>query len=261
MITFKQFILESEKPDSKIIADTILEKCQPYLESPDFNTVFLRGLKIRSADSNKKFIDLREKAFIGNVRKNRRPGDSSPVFHGLFNDLLKSQFGINARSETLFVVQDELLALEYGSVYRIFPIGNYEAIWSPSITDVYDIETLSPTPEFKKIILEAARQIFNVKDYTDSELSLALFKNKPKPEFSKNPFNLRDKKVLAAVLSQVFKNHGSELYVKNNLDKITNNKTEIMLVCDKYIAVDQRYVDKDQRYVDSVIHQINSRVK
>ena len=254
MITFKQFISESEKPDSEIIADTILENCQPYLESPDFNTVFLRGLKIRSADPNKKFIDLHEKAFIGNVRKNRRPGDSSPVFHGLFNDLLKSQFGINARSETLFVVQDELLALEYGSVYRIFPIGNYEAIWSPSITDVYDIETLSPTPEFKKFILEAARQIFNVKDYTDSELSLALFKNKPKPEFSKNPFNLRDKKVLAAVLSQVFKNHGSELYVKNNLDKITNNKTEIMLVCDKYIAV-------KQRYVDSVIHQINSRVK
>ena len=260
MITFKQFILESEKPDSKIIADTILENCQPYLESSDFNTVFLRGLKIRPADSNKKFIDLHEKAFIGNVRKNRRPGDSNPMFHGLFNDLLKSQFGINARSETLFVVQDELLAMEYanqsesGSVYRIFPIGNYETIWSPSITDVYDIETLSPTPEFKKFILEAARQIFDVKDYTDSELSLALFKNKPKPEFSKNRFSLLDKKVLATVLSQVFKNHGSELFVKNNLDKITNKKTEIMLVCDKYIAV-------EQRYVDNVIHQINSRVK
>jgi hypothetical protein len=66
--------------------------------------------------------------FVGNVRKNRVPRDTPQIVHDFFNDYFKDEYGIRARSETLFCTASRVITEKYGNAYMIFPFGNYEII-------------------------------------------------------------------------------------------------------------------------------------
>lgn len=230
---FKQFLkeIDSSKSNLQEIANLISEKCREYLLSPDVDIEFLRGAAINSPSSMK--IGVSENAFIGKVRKNRKSESTPKWLHDLIDDFLKEKFNIAGRSEALFVVQDEKIARNYvhsnSALYRIFPIGNYETIWSPYINDLYFVyDALDSEPAFVPLFLEAARELYP--DYDGESILSSVVNGEPDISFSD-------------VMKRVIEENGDKLYVKNNLNKITNLETEIMLVCDQYIAVKYEIVE------------------
>lgn len=72
------------------------------------------------------------------VRKDRKPKDTPGQLHEAFDQAFKNIYGWKARSQALFCTANRKIAKDYGkNVYLIFPIGNYEYLYSRQITDLY----------------------------------------------------------------------------------------------------------------------------
>lgn len=84
--------------------------------------------------------------FIGNVKTNRKPKDMPQFHHEVIDDFFENNFGIAARSETLFAVPAQSVAGTYTSdnpsgrmaPHAVFPIGQYSIIFSHSVEDLYN---------------------------------------------------------------------------------------------------------------------------
>ncbi|MFW6046279.1 MAG: hypothetical protein ACOCP4_00550 [Candidatus Woesearchaeota archaeon] len=70
-----------------------------------------------------------EHLFKKQVRKNRRPKDTPLKLHNLLDKAFKDEFGVKARSESLFVHTSHIRTHMYGNTYYTFPVGkNYKLI-------------------------------------------------------------------------------------------------------------------------------------
>lgn len=118
-----------EKSEISEIIESVKRQCKPFIN--DFRKEKPPGFLLSGRKGLYHY-------FIGNVRKNRIPKDTSAEVHNFVNDYLHDEFGIWGRSETLFVTSKYGDASSYGdSVYIIFPIGKYKIIWNPDIQDMY----------------------------------------------------------------------------------------------------------------------------
>lgn len=127
---FKKYLNEQKELTIKEALENIKKECQP----------FLKDLKKASPINNLLYSGRKEKtleAFRGTVRKNRVPKDTPLSIHNWLDSWFEENFGIKARSNSLMAVGDTSVAKGYGNLYAIFPIGNYEIIWSPEISDLY----------------------------------------------------------------------------------------------------------------------------
>ena len=134
MTTFKQFIIE-EKDDPKAISVESLiagvkKKCPKFWD--DVKTHYLNDKFLYRGISN---VD--SKAIFNGVRKDRQPRDISMFGHKQLNKFFSKQFGVRARSTTLFATTENSSASQYGSAYIIFPTDNVDAIWSPKSSDIF----------------------------------------------------------------------------------------------------------------------------
>lgn len=106
--------------------DFINENCQPYLsmiEDP-IKYKMLRGT------NGKKSGD------IIHTRPDRKPLHSSKFIHDIFEISFK-QTGITAnRSNSIFTTGYYNSALAFGSVYVVYPIGDFDFSWSPKVEDL-----------------------------------------------------------------------------------------------------------------------------
>lgn len=103
--------------------DLIMKDCQPFLQASDGKLVF-RG------QHSDQFINL--------VRKNRTPKDTPKDVHKMIDDFMRSHFGIGFRSEAMFCTASLATTLQYGTPRVVFPIGNFDYCWSPSVSDMYE---------------------------------------------------------------------------------------------------------------------------
>ena len=72
------------------------------------------------------------------VRTNREPMSTCKEIHKISDSIFYKEFGIKARSETLFCFPDWREAKSYGTyVNIIIPIGKFDFIWSKKIKDFY----------------------------------------------------------------------------------------------------------------------------
>ena len=55
----------------------------------------------------------------------------------LFDDICQKLFGWRPRSQGVFVTGGAYQAQTYGSVYEVYPTGNFKFIYSPKIHDFY----------------------------------------------------------------------------------------------------------------------------
>ncbi len=79
----------------------------------------------------------REGSFLqGTVRTDRRPLDSSNLWHNLMNKYFQRVFGWPYRSAALFVSNSIDEVHHYGVPFVIFPKGQYKICYSPVIEDV-----------------------------------------------------------------------------------------------------------------------------
>lgn len=128
--------------------DLIRKKCEPFLGKIDYdirNYKLCRGVEQR---------DIPEQDFFfGSVRKGRKPKDTPIEIHDHANEWFLNEFKIKHRSESLFITGKMEDTKKYGRPYVIFPVGNFNFVWSPKVKDflsvaIHGIHTKDELREF-----------------------------------------------------------------------------------------------------------------
>jgi hypothetical protein len=77
---------------------------------------------------------------IHEIRRDRRPKDTSIEFHKVADGWFHSYFGVPYRSQALFLTSGKLTAQAYAAthehVMRILPLSDYRYCWSPNVVDL-----------------------------------------------------------------------------------------------------------------------------
>jgi len=96
-------------------------------------------------------------------RTDRKPKNTLRSTHQELDDWFNDNFGFRARSAAVFVTGDLRDARSYGAAYAIFPIGDFEFLWSPNIGDLFialgnpeNMESTLKNAEYKKTDLADA---------------------------------------------------------------------------------------------------------
>jgi len=181
MITFKQFITEEE---AITFRELIERDCKPFLQESKQHGLLYRGvaeggIPIDTALSIRPGVDSpREHDLIyweKTVRQDRKPKDSQRQQHQIMDNWFKKKFGFGARSQTMFCLGEtgKNLLRQYGVPCAVFPIGEFNYVWSPIVKDLYneigqDINKLKDGDEEKLI------EFLNSAKYIDSHLHKAV---------------------------------------------------------------------------------------
>jgi len=136
---FKNYITEGRELLDYIsveqMAEKFLKDCQPFFQ--DFYRIW-RGDFFLSGRKSNKLFDKKK------VRQNRRPVDTPEDIHHLIDNWFLRNFGIRARSNSIFGTFSYRVASDYGIPYYIIPIGKYVTLASSNIHDIFGdiIDTL-----------------------------------------------------------------------------------------------------------------------
>lgn len=146
------FEAETERTDADVkvevarIVKTLRKKCGPWVEAytENHDLVFYRGYNA-GASEDENFV-------LKRARKNRTPRDSQVLAHRLFNKIL-SDFGNNPkwRSNSVFVSTDKSISTQYGPTWIMIPVGNFGALTSNSIVDLYTLFDPTAYNDFRHI--------------------------------------------------------------------------------------------------------------
>lgn len=107
----------------------IREDCQPYIKeagSDIFKNGMWRGIK--GTDKKPRLLKTAR-------LENRTPTDMPVYLHGKLNEYFDNRFGHPYRNG-VFVTGDQSEAMNYGEAYQIFPIGEFDYLWSPDVDDL-----------------------------------------------------------------------------------------------------------------------------
>jgi len=118
--------------DKSLVRDLMLigKNCKPFLKEINydiFNYSLFRGL-----NSEENFIQSRVRL------SDRKPRDTDINVHNAINKYFVEKFGEPFRN-ALFATGDVSVAVEYGDVYFIFPVGDFTFCWSTEIEDLLPI--------------------------------------------------------------------------------------------------------------------------
>ena len=116
--------------DAMHIMQTISKNCKPFLKligSQVTTYPLYRGMEAASHPESitKKQVRL----------DNRRPMSSAQIKHDRYNLYFQEVFGAPFRN-ALFASGDRKMAQFYGYPFVVFPIGEFEFIWSPDVNDM-----------------------------------------------------------------------------------------------------------------------------
>ncbi len=129
-MNFKSFITEDY---NRQIAVDIVKECMPFLKESENRSLY-RGMK-GLVDSVKQI----------SPRSNRKPLDTKKSHHDIINVEFAKKYNVdNIRSRAVFCTGHTDNAIAFGTLYNIFPIGDYSYWWSPTIDDLYgELEDMS----------------------------------------------------------------------------------------------------------------------
>ena len=121
--------LDYTEDDIDEIISVIQKNCKPYLK--DVKTKYGDNFLLSGRRKYQGFFNKKK------IRKMRVPKDTPMEIHKFMDNWFYKKFGIKFRSNSLFCFFDEDLALSYGYVYIIFPIGKYNILSSTEVGDLY----------------------------------------------------------------------------------------------------------------------------
>lgn len=110
------------------IKQTIMRDCKPYLEQIDNNPMrypLYRGLK-------KDFVFQKYP-----VRQDRRPMTMDATDHAYMVKAFKDAGFKANRNNSIFCTNSPTMASDYGKLYQVFPIGDFDYTWSEEIWDLF----------------------------------------------------------------------------------------------------------------------------
>ena len=111
------------------IAKTVIRDCSPFLRQIDYNLLeypLMRGL-------SKPTVFAKIQANLSD----RKPTGTSNNFHTEANKWFTTHYGHPYRNG-VFTTGDPRVASSYGYLYYVFPIGDFDFLWSPAIHDLYE---------------------------------------------------------------------------------------------------------------------------
>jgi hypothetical protein len=174
----------------------IKKDCQPYLQSVIDPLMLFRGMTYGQGFIRKK------------VRKDdRTPKAASMSRHNLVNDYFIDRFGIPFRNG-IFCIPNLNVASGFGEVYVIFPIGKYEALWSPKVADL--------------------NYFFDDDEFDDLRAAL-------------DSMDTGSDEYMHTV-GELWDVMDSQKWIRNRLDDAWAFKNEIMIWCDHYYALPLSYI-------------------
>lgn len=109
--------------NAEIALQKIKQNCQPFLKESSGWPIF------RDMKKSDNFLRLK-------VRKDRQPRDSTLEFHKKVDSILKS-LGYADRTSSVFVTGDPLIAGSYGTIFVVFPIGDFDFSWNTVYSDLW----------------------------------------------------------------------------------------------------------------------------
>ena len=118
------------------LAEMIAKDCQPYLNLIHFPQRDRSGIPFllyRGMHQNDVPADILTPA---TVRKDRKPLDTNKLSSEIVDDWLFNLVKWRPRSAGLFVTSITRNARDYGVPYLVFPIGPFDYLWSPVISDM-----------------------------------------------------------------------------------------------------------------------------
>lgn len=108
-----------------------------------------------------------------NTRSNRRVMDTPEKASIGINKLLDKKFGWKARTENVvFCWGIAFASSEINSGFLIFPAGNYKYLWSPIVSDLYNVFNLSGMPSDESYIKFFKERFFD--SYTNKNIKKAV---------------------------------------------------------------------------------------
>jgi hypothetical protein len=164
MITFKKFLSEAEEQDA---VKFIQANCSQFVNKAEVNIVrclkgldgLERGMDIARFGSNAKKIDLSiespsidaVEAYIITPSKNRLPRDTDWKIAKAVDELFFKKFHWRPRSEGVFVFPPNGPASGYGQgdPFSIFPIGDFDFVYSPDVMDLTELFSRIVNDEYK----------------------------------------------------------------------------------------------------------------
>jgi len=220
----KQFINEYSYDEYSIIK-MVYTECMPFIKELT-NGKYCRKLMYSGRNESKNVIKKQ-------VRTDRKPLNTHPLFHKLLDDIFYDLFKIKARSNAIFCNGYESITSDYGTTYSIFPIGKFKYVWSPFIGDLYEDED-----EYESII-----EKYDTK-YVDLLYSL-LDKGKIKEIPNNHPLiiieaykdKIKEVDNLYNEFIKEFKKFIKSVYKTTDLNKALMSGNEIMVNCKEYYGI------------------------
>lgn len=165
----------------KQVAQFIKKECNPwYKESNKGLYKFYRGF-LKGAN---------EVAFTKKTRTNREPKDSGKQEHEAFNALIRLGGGKANRSNAVFASSDQYVAEEYGQVFVVIPVGDYDYTWHTYYDDWTGMvpwgEILTLKQEKPAKGKKSKLELEYEKKYSENEKKLAEFRGLLKKVFTDN---------------------------------------------------------------------------
>lgn len=147
MKTFKQFLL-SEATDHNELKELLEHFCEPFIRQSKSRGLLKRGMTL-SLEGEKSVADPYDEEGASSriyywervPRRDRNPRDLSAGLHKEIDQWFNEKFGFKARSQAVFCVGERGNVNEYGDLYYIFPMGEFQYAWSPEVRDLFAVRS------------------------------------------------------------------------------------------------------------------------
>ena len=120
---------EVSKETLQEFASIVSANCKPFLKAINYDLSLwhlFRGLGVESNEYVHKNVRLDD----------RMPTDTPFLIHDDLNGYFKGKFGEPFRN-ALFVSGAPHVSMSFGSLYTIFPEGDFTFVWSPKVFDLW----------------------------------------------------------------------------------------------------------------------------
>jgi hypothetical protein len=124
---------ENVKEENEI-EHILTTECRPFLE---FGHIFYRGFNNYPSNKFRFFTNTIRNYKLFTSVKTRQPLDTPLEIHKKINKLFFEKFGWYARSEGIFATPNGSITKQYGKTYLFVPVGDFEYLYNPVVTDFY----------------------------------------------------------------------------------------------------------------------------
>lgn len=160
MMTFKQYLAEGEEDGGKKIVALLQKDCAPFMKECVRGGFLYRGINslnhgdaVLTVEHNGDEIPVYKKS----VRQDRRPLNTSEEGQAMYDKWFEKKFGYKVRAESMFCFPEDMKQNidQYGSECLVFPIGDFQYVWSPKVADLqmYAGERLGYASEIEVMLM------------------------------------------------------------------------------------------------------------